>query len=77
MILLTSLAALSLGAAPVQAPDPVRTPAPTGPVKVEAAQAVPALPAKAHWKPEPKPWLKPVALKPAARPATAKLRQIS
>jgi hypothetical protein len=70
MILLTSLAALSLGAAPVQAQNNVQARTPVEPVKAEVA--TPAAPVERAasvtvWKAKPKPWLKPDMVKPAAK----------
>jgi hypothetical protein len=74
MIMLTSLAALALGAAPVAAQSPARSQAVTGPATVEVApQTASAAPAKPVLKPKPKHWLGPDAAKPAARLPAPKL----
>ena len=57
MIVLTSLAALALGAAPVQSQTPVQPQATTGQATAAvAAQSTPTAPAKPVWKPKPKSW---------------------
>ena len=78
MFLLTSLAALSLGAAPVQAPNNVQTRPAVEPVKVEVATpAAPVGPVASVTvgKAKPKPWPATDMVKPADKwPALAKLR---
>ena len=69
-MIFTSLAALSLGAAPVQGQNPV----PSKPVADEAMMATAGAPAspgpfKPSWKPKPKPLPEAGEAKPAARPA--------
>ena len=74
MIMLTSLAALALGAAPAQAQSPVQPQATTGPATVGVAtQTVSNAPSKPVWKPKPKPWPGSDAAKPAAGPKAPKL----
>ena len=78
MILLTSLAALSLGAAPVQTQNPVQPRTSVEPVKVQAATptapVAPTAPSVTVWKAKPKPWPATDVVKPADKfPALAKL----
>lgn len=74
MIVLTSLAALALGAAPAQVQSPVQPQVTTGPATVAVAtQTVSNAPSKPVWKPKPKPWLGSEAAKPAAGLKAAKL----
>ena len=71
MIMLSSLAALALGAAPVQSQTPVQPQATAGQATAPAAaQTTPTVPEKPVWKPKPKSWTltdtsKPVAKLPA------------
>jgi hypothetical protein len=59
MTMLTSLAALALGAVPVQSHSSTPSQPVTGPVKVEVTtQTAPAI-SKPVWKPKPKHWLGP------------------
>ena len=73
MILLASLAALSLGAAPVQAQSPAQSAASVEPVKVQiTTPAAPAAPATSpapvtDGKAKPKPWLGPDMVKLAGK----------
>jgi len=68
MIMISSLAALALGAVPVPAPTPVQTRAGDDRVKVEAPTEVgSASPFNPAWKPKPKPWLAADAEKPVNR----------
>ena len=77
MILLTSLAALAMGTAPVQSPNPVQPPAGAQPVKVASAAAASALPVEPVWKPKPKPWLAPGMAKPEGKLPVPKSRSLS
>jgi hypothetical protein len=74
MIMLSSLAALALGAAPVQSQTPVQPQATTGQAMAAvAAQSTSTAPAKPVWKPKPKSWTVPDSWKPAAKPLTQTL----
>lgn len=70
MIVVMSLAALALGAAPVQTQNPVQTQATAGQAATVAAPSTSIAPDKPVWKPKPKAWAllempKPVAKLPA------------
>ena len=68
MIMLTSLAALALGAAQGQVQTSTTNPAATAPAKVEAmTQIASPAPYKPVWKPKPKLWPALDAAKPAAK----------
>ena len=74
MTMLTSLAALALGATPVQAQSPVQSRAVTDPAGVAVAtQTAPASPSRPAWKAKPKPWLASDASKPAGKLPAKKL----
>jgi len=69
MTMLTSLAALALGAVAVQTHSSTQAQPVTGPVKVEVTtQTAPAI-SKPVWKPKPKAWLGPDAKLAAKLPA--------
>ena len=74
MIMLSSLAALALGAAPVQAQSQAQTRSVTDPAKAEVVlPAPPAAPVKPAWLPKPKPWLVPDPAKPETKLPAIKL----
>ena len=78
MILLTSIAALAMGTAPVQSPNPVQPPAGAQPAKVASAPAAAsALSVEPVWKPKPKPWLAPDMAKPEDKRPIPKSRPLS
>lgn len=72
MTMVTSLAALALGAAPVQTQNPVQTQTTAGQAAAAvAAPSTPTAPDKPVWKPKPKAWTLPGMPKPVAKlPAT-------